>query len=81
MSDRKMNMQDALCRISDAAFGGELAWERMGLASFSQAVAERLRPKPKAITDATVRGFAFGAFLTLTVYTLIGLVVGFIICV
>ena len=36
-------VQDAFCRISDALWGGELAWEEMGLEKFSMFVARRLR--------------------------------------
>lgn len=38
-------VQDALCQISEAAFGGELAWEIMGLKDFAKAVADRMRPE------------------------------------
>lgn len=36
-------VQDALCVICDALWGGELAWEGMGLKKFSYFVARRLR--------------------------------------
>ncbi len=35
--------QDILCKISDAAFGGELAWETMGLDAFAAEISRRLK--------------------------------------
>ena len=41
-------MQDALCAISDAAFGGELAWtdELLGMEEFTRIIVSRLKDCP-----------------------------------
>ena len=40
-------VQDAFCLICDALWGGELAWEEMGLKKFSMFVTQRLHAQEK----------------------------------